>query len=75
MLCKAHGKLVLQMQGLSFLGKLNFRFLHKKGCQFQTETFKVKWIQTERYSNPNTGHQPESFLEVYIDIKRSKLEA
>ena len=29
---KARGTLVLQMQGLSFLGKLDFTFLHKNGC-------------------------------------------
>ena len=31
-LCKAHGRLGLQMQGLNFLGKLDFRFLHKNDC-------------------------------------------
>ena len=30
-LCKERGRLVLQMQGLSFLGKINFRFLLKRG--------------------------------------------
>ena len=43
-----------QIQGLSPLEKLDFRFLHKSGCreqyvfrQFQTEIIRVKWFQTE----------------------------
>ena len=31
-------RLVLQMQGLSFLGKHDFRFLHRNGC---LETLKI----------------------------------
>ena len=30
---KVRGRLVLQMQGLSFLGKVYFRFLQKNGSQ------------------------------------------
>ena len=30
-LCRVYGRLILQMQGLSFLGKLDFRFLPKNG--------------------------------------------
>ena len=30
--CKARGRLVLQIQGLSFLEKLDFRFFHKNSC-------------------------------------------
>ena len=40
-LCKACGRLVMQMQGLSFLGKLDFRILHKNGCQ---ETLNISLI-------------------------------
>ena len=40
-LCNARGRLMLQMQGLIFLGKLDFRFLHKNGCQ---ETLNISWV-------------------------------
>ena len=36
---------MLQMQGLSFLEKLNFRFLHKNGCQ---ETLNILSVSTYR---------------------------
>ena len=49
MISQQRGKLVLQMQDLSFLGKLNFRFLafkkHQMSRQFQTEIMKVKWFR------------------------------